>query len=67
MGFTPDGSQLIVAATFERAIHHWDLRAMRVELKAIGLDWDWPEFPPQSDEAKTPPALEVEVVSDQVR
>jgi len=61
MVFTPDGTQLIVGADFEHAIHRWDLRAMRVELKAMGLDWDWPEFPPQSEEVKSTSPLEVEV------
>jgi eukaryotic-like serine/threonine-protein kinase len=60
MGFTPDGTQLVVAAASARAIHRWDLRALRVELKAMGLDWAWPEFPPT--DAANPPALEVEVI-----
>jgi serine/threonine protein kinase/WD40 repeat protein len=67
MAFTPDGTQLIVAATYEHAIHRWDLRAMRTELKAMGLDWDWPEFPPESDEAKNPQAFEVEVLTEASR
>lgn len=45
MGFTPDGTQLIVAARYAGAIHRWDLRAIRSRLKAMNLDWDWPEFP----------------------
>ena len=61
MGFTPDGTQLITAAAYARTIHRWDLRAMRVELKEMGLDWDWPEFPLSSDEDKNPPALKLEV------
>jgi len=64
--FNDDGTQLIVAAPYERAIHLWDFRAMRVELKAIGLDWDWPAFPPPSGGAQNPRALDVEVVSDPV-
>jgi serine/threonine protein kinase/WD40 repeat protein len=48
LGFTPDGTQLIVAATYTGAIHRWDLRAIRVRLKSMGLDWDWPEFPAKS-------------------
>ncbi len=46
MGFTPDGTQLVVAAPYARAIHVWDLRAIRVRLKAMRLDWSWPEIPP---------------------
>jgi WD40 repeat protein len=46
MGFTPDGTQLVVAAPYAKAIHIWDLRAIRQRLKAMDLDWNWPEFPP---------------------
>jgi WD40 repeat protein len=45
-GFTPDGTQLAVAATYAGAVHIWDLRAIRTRLKDMNLDWDWPEFPP---------------------
>ena len=45
MSFTPDGTQLVVAARYAGAIHRWDLRAIRARLKAMNLDWDWPEFP----------------------
>ena len=44
MTFTPDGTQLVVAAMYAGAIHRWDLRAIRAHLKAMNLDWDWPEF-----------------------
>jgi tetratricopeptide (TPR) repeat protein len=43
--FTPDGTQLVVASNFASAVHVWDLRAIRTRLKAMNLDWDWPEFP----------------------
>ena len=43
--FTHDGAKLIVLSTYASAIHVWDLRALRSSLKAMGLDWDWPEFP----------------------
>jgi len=62
MGFTPDGTQFIVAAGYEKAVHRWDLRAMRTELKAMDLDWHWPEFPPRSAESQHLPPLEVEVI-----
>ena len=45
LGFTPDGTQLVVAARYAGAIHRWDLRAIRARLKTMNLDWDWPEFP----------------------
>jgi serine/threonine protein kinase/WD40 repeat protein len=44
MSFTPDGTQLVVAALYAGAIHRWDLRAIREHLKTMGLDWDWPAF-----------------------
>jgi eukaryotic-like serine/threonine-protein kinase len=46
MGFTPDGTQLVVAATYARCVHVWDLRAIRQRLKGMGLDWAWAEFQP---------------------
>jgi serine/threonine protein kinase/WD40 repeat protein len=63
MVFSPDGTQLIVAAGYEKAIHRWDLRAMRAELKDLRLDWDWPEFSPESPEAKNASAFQAEVLS----
>src|SRR5436190_18203003 len=54
-GFTPDGTQLVVVAKYARAIHVWDLRAIRSRLKDMNLDWDWPEFPP-AGEPRSPPA-----------
>jgi len=45
MGFTPDGGQLVVNAVYSKAIHVWDLRAIRRHLKAMNLDWDRPELP----------------------
>src|SRR5262249_52007641 len=46
MGFPPDGTQLVVTAGYAKAVHVWDLRAIRQRLKGMGLDWAWPEFPP---------------------
>ncbi|MFO0970547.1 MAG: hypothetical protein U0793_33805, partial [Gemmataceae bacterium] len=61
MGFTPDGTQLVVTAHYAKAIHVWDLRAMRERLKGIGLDWKWPEFRPADARAKRSAPLNVEV------
>ncbi len=49
--FTPDGTQLVVAAPYAHAVHVWDLRAIRQRLKRMDLDWDWPEFEPVSEDA----------------
>jgi WD40 repeat protein len=46
LSFTPDGTQLVVEARYARAVHVWDLRAIRTRLKSMALDWDWPEFQP---------------------
>ncbi len=48
LGFTPDGSRLVAIATFSRAIHVWDLAAIRRPLAAMGLDWDSPPCEPSS-------------------
>jgi hypothetical protein len=60
-GFTPDGTQLVVMASYAGAIHIWDLRSIRTRLKPMGLDWDWPEFPPAAtaDTAHEPARIEV--------
>jgi serine/threonine protein kinase/WD40 repeat protein/tetratricopeptide (TPR) repeat protein len=64
-GFTPDGTQLIVAAKQTQVIRIWDLRAIRARLKTMQLDWDWPEFEPESDarpvDVAGPPALKATV------
>jgi Tfp pilus assembly protein PilF len=56
LGFTPDGTQLVVSAPYAKAIHIWDLRAIRQRLKPMNLDWQWPEFPPatRSGEPQSP-------------
>jgi hypothetical protein len=61
MGFTPDGTQLVVAAHYAKAIHVWNLRAIRQRLKVMGLDWDWPEFPPVDRQAQATEPAKVEV------
>jgi tetratricopeptide (TPR) repeat protein len=60
-GFTPDGTQLVVLAGHTRAIHIWDLRAIRSRLKGMNLDWDWPEFPPAATESPTAAPVAIEV------
>ncbi len=50
--FTPDGTRLVATSRDCAAIYIWDLRLIRNQLKELGLDWDWPEFPP----ANSPPA-----------
>jgi WD40 repeat protein len=64
MQFTPDGTQLIVAARYAGAIHRWDLRAIRARLKTMNLDWDWPEF--SAPLAETSPSRSLRPVRVQV-
>jgi tetratricopeptide (TPR) repeat protein len=42
--FSPDGSRLVVATNDGPAVHVWDLRAIRRNLAAMGLDWDAPAY-----------------------
>jgi WD40 repeat protein len=68
MSFSPDGTKLVVTAHYARAIHIWDLRLIRTRLKAMGMDWEWPEFPPapQSElpRPRNPePTLKIEVIA----
>lgn len=49
MGFNADGTHLLTSSNFTKVIHDWDLRLIRTQLKAMTLDWDWPEFPPSSE------------------
>jgi WD40 repeat protein len=44
--FTPDGAQLFTQGSETRAIHIFDLRAIRLQLAELGLDWDLPPYPP---------------------
>jgi serine/threonine protein kinase/WD40 repeat protein len=45
IAFSPDGSLLAVASGDGQAIHIWDLRAIRTQLAALGLDWSMPSLP----------------------
>ncbi|CAN5320849.1 hypothetical protein BH10PLA2_BH10PLA2_04370 [soil metagenome] len=63
MGFTPDGAQLVTAATYAKAIHVWDLRAIRQQLKVMGLDWDWPEFQRPEGQTRTRELTNIEVLT----
>ena len=57
--FTPDGTRLI--AVYLNRIQVWDLRLIREQLKELGLDWDWPEFPPAPASHGNPEHLKVEI------
>jgi WD40 repeat protein len=60
--FSPDGSQLVAIGDQSNLLYIWDLRALRAELKELGLDWDRPDYPPAPDAPTRP--LQVEVDDD---
>jgi WD40 repeat protein len=62
LGFTPDGTQLVVVSKHATAIHLWDLRAIRTRLEEMNLDWDWPAFRPAPAAEPAPAPLTVEVL-----
>jgi len=62
MGFTPDGTRLVVVTKDASAIHVWDLRAIRTRLKDMDLDWDWPAFPPAPPGTPAAAPLTIEVL-----
>jgi WD40 repeat protein len=55
--FTPDGTRLIAASPGSLSV--WDLRLIRQQLKELGLDWDWPDFPPAGPASRAPLRVEV--------
>jgi hypothetical protein len=44
--FSPDGCRLALASSTSPSIQLWDLRALRRQLDAMGLDWDLRGYPP---------------------
>jgi hypothetical protein len=52
LAFSPDGTRLAAACWTPHAVQLWDLRLIRCQLAAMGLDWDAPAFPAAS--ARTP-------------
>src|SRR5262245_58236047 len=61
--FTPDGTRLIATASGHAALYVWDLRLIRQQLKELGLDWDWPEFPPAGPTSQAPRPRQMEVLA----
>jgi tetratricopeptide (TPR) repeat protein len=58
--FTPDATSLLGVAGNILG-YAWDLRRIRQELAARGLDWDSPPYPP-ADESSAHPFADVELV-----
>src|SRR5262249_47999422 len=59
--FSADGSQL-AARSLSHIIQVWDLRLIRAQLAAMGLDWDLPPYPPGEDRGPGPLRVEVDAV-----
>jgi WD40 repeat protein len=58
--FSKDGGTLITTGSESRAIHQFDLRAIRARLRELDLDWDAPPLAPVATPVSTEP-LEVTV------
>jgi WD40 repeat protein len=58
--FSPDGAQLVAVGPESQLLYIWDLRALRAALKELGLDWDWPDYPPSPPADATPLRVEVD-------
>jgi serine/threonine protein kinase/WD40 repeat protein len=61
LALSPDGSRL-AATTADEALALWDLRRLRQELAALGLDWEMTPYPPAEPVAEAAWALTVEVL-----
>jgi tetratricopeptide (TPR) repeat protein/WD40 repeat protein len=56
--FTPDGTRLLEVSN--EGLRVWDLRRIRARLAEMGLDWDAPPLPPESEpSAPAPPPLQL--------
>ncbi len=64
LAFSPDGTRL-AAATNQRTVLLWDLRAVRAQLAAKGLDWDLPAYPPPASDNQSRTPLKVEVIGEE--
>jgi hypothetical protein len=58
LGFSPDGTRLVVFGLKSQALQLWDLYALRASLRELGLDWDLRPYPPRPAPGP-PPRLEL--------
>jgi hypothetical protein len=47
---TPDGGRLIAGAAESHGLFVWDLRLIRRQLNAMGMDWELPPLPAEKQE-----------------
>jgi hypothetical protein len=64
LAFSADGTRL-AAATNQRTVLLWDLRAVRAQLAAKDLDWDLPPYPPLALDDHAHEPLKVQVVTEE--
>jgi tetratricopeptide (TPR) repeat protein len=50
-----------------KGISVWDLRLIRRQLKDLGLDWDWPEFPATTKADGPPTPLTIQLIDPDAR
>jgi hypothetical protein len=65
--FRPNSSALIAVTQENRRGLYIDLAGMRSELKELGLDWDWPDFPPDAPATDPIPRVVFEQPTEQKR
>jgi serine/threonine protein kinase/WD40 repeat protein len=63
LSLSPDGTRL-AATTDYNVIALWDLRRLRQNLAALGLDWEAEAYPPPEHDEKPAGALALEVLAD---
>jgi hypothetical protein len=60
--FTPDGGKLVAVGLDSEALHVFDLRAIRVGLRELGLDWETEgDLPGAAPTAARPEPLQVKI------
>jgi serine/threonine protein kinase/WD40 repeat protein len=60
LGFSPDGTRLVAGEGETETLILWDLRALREDLQALGLDWEALAYPPAAEPGPLP-RLDVDV------
>ena len=58
--FTADGSRLVATVAGHSRLYVWDLRLIGRQVRALGLNWIWPDSTPAR--SPTSPVLDVEVL-----
>jgi serine/threonine protein kinase/WD40 repeat protein len=61
LAFGPDGARLALTSSESNKIQVWDLRYLRSELDARGLDWKLPPYPPAAPPGAEPLRVEVDL------